>query len=584
MNNLNPPGIAILLQGLSLAFLLLLGTGSWAQPPTVINYQGILTDDEGILLDGENQNVVMSLWLSPSNNAIEQKVFEESHNADIVDGLLSLGIGTGNVTLGNLANAIESTDNLWLELSVNGETLTPRQQMLSVPFALRSHNTSLLEGNDTAAVVREARTGMATSAELASHISDSSIHQHAPTQFSELTGSLDSAQLPAEATTDTELSDAISNHDHNTLYYSRGEVDALLGTLTSQIASLQATISNLQSELAGRPDMSALNNVVSVSGSDVVFTGVNLHLRNGSGSTESANGNGNLVIGYNESRSNPVDNIRSGSHNLILGQLNNYSATGSVISGTANSVTGNHSVMLATESSNITTTGAAVIGGNSHTVDAYGGAVFGGQGGTITTIANNSVILGGSGNRAEDQVTALMGGAGNTANFIFSSAVGGNNNTSSGLHSITLGGQSNLSSGNYAVSSGGRNNESSDNYSSTLGGEDNRALADFSVITAGNNNEASGKWSSVSGGSDNAAIGESTVVVGGSTNKASGLGNNSVVVGGQNNESVANNSVVLGGENNATSGVSSVISGGEGNRTVRGQSVISKGKYQRQEL
>jgi len=59
-------------------------------------------------------------------------------------------------------------------------------------------------------------------------------------------------------------------------------------------------------------------------GNDLIFSGVNLHLRDGSGSTSGTNGLGNLIIGYNEDEW--VANPRNGSHNLVVGDNHTYSS------------------------------------------------------------------------------------------------------------------------------------------------------------------------------------------------------------------------------------------------------------------
>ncbi|HEV3050074.1 MAG TPA: hypothetical protein VGX50_07190, partial [Longimicrobium sp.] len=67
-------------------------------------------------------------------------------------------------------------------------------------------------------------------------------------------------------------------------------------------------------------------------GQAMYFTGVNVHIRNGTNRTDSANGVGNLIVGYHELRPNNPDgsnpNVRTGSHNLIVGYRHNYSSFG----------------------------------------------------------------------------------------------------------------------------------------------------------------------------------------------------------------------------------------------------------------
>ena len=66
------------------------------------------------------------------------------------------------------------------------------------------------------------------------------------------------------------------------------------------------------------------------------FDGVNLQVTNGTGRTgQEPNGTGNLIVGYNRT---PVDRPadRTGSHNIVCGDQNNYTSWGSLITGTRN--------------------------------------------------------------------------------------------------------------------------------------------------------------------------------------------------------------------------------------------------------
>ena len=82
---------------------------------------------------------------------------------------------------------------------------------------------------------------------------------------------------------------------------------------------------------------------ISVEGSDMIVEGANFVVRNGLGSTESTNGLGNLVVGYNEMLANePRD--RSGSHNIVTGERHAYISYGSIISGINNTATLGHAV------------------------------------------------------------------------------------------------------------------------------------------------------------------------------------------------------------------------------------------------
>src|SRR6266446_10701760 len=58
---------------------------------------------------------------------------------------------------------------------------------------------------------------------------------------------------------------------------------------------------------------------------EVVITGANLRIVNGLGATETTNGLGNLIVGYNEERGGG-DDRRTGSHDIVLGVNNNFSS------------------------------------------------------------------------------------------------------------------------------------------------------------------------------------------------------------------------------------------------------------------
>ncbi len=90
------------------------------------------------------------------------------------------------------------------------------------------------------------------------------------------------------------------------------------------------------------------NPINGVKGPHVIFTGVNVHVRSGSGRTDdngTPSGLGNLILGYNEGPvpSGPVPGgpdftgaARTGSHNLVGGVQNAFSSVGGFVFGRAN--------------------------------------------------------------------------------------------------------------------------------------------------------------------------------------------------------------------------------------------------------
>jgi hypothetical protein len=105
------------------------------------------------------------------------------------------------------------------------------------------------------------------------------------------------------------------------------EVIAQAMSLEPRVAALEAKLKYLRTRIdsSGRPLMEV--------------AGANLRLVNGTGTTASANGLGNLIVGYNEIRQGE-ENIRTGSHNVVVGREHNYSRFGGLVVGEFNAITG----------------------------------------------------------------------------------------------------------------------------------------------------------------------------------------------------------------------------------------------------
>jgi hypothetical protein len=188
------------------------------------------------------------------------------------------------------------------------------------------------------------------------------------------------------------------------------------------VAPLQARITALETKLAG---VSTENG-----GDDFVFTDVNVHVRNGSGATfGSANGRGNLIVGYNELRGGGND--KSGSHNLVIGPYHNYSSYGGLVAGYRNVVSGAFS---------------SVSGGRFSTADDSYCSVSGGESNQATSSCSS--VSGGYANIASGSHSSVSGGQNNTAKYLYTSVSGGRNNeagqTSDGDNAHVCGGNGNL--------------------------------------------------------------------------------------------------------------------------------------------
>jgi hypothetical protein len=195
-----------------------------------------------------------------------------------------------------------------------------------------------------------------------------------------------------------------------------------------------------------------LMHVTSVTGEEgrpeVRITGANLRLVNGLRATATANGLGNLLVGYSEPRQG--ENVQTGSHNVVVGQGHNFSSFGGLVVGRQNEIRGAF---------------AAVSGGFDNTASGASAAVSGG-------------IF----NRASGESAAVSGGFGNTASASAAAVCGGDGNTASGESATVSGGHGNTANGHTAAISGGEANTARGFTSSVSGGRNHTARGDFDWV------------------------------------------------------------------------------------------------------
>ncbi len=216
------------------------------------------------------------------------------------------------------------------------------------------------------------------------------------------------------------------------------------------IADLQAQIAVLQTQVASGtiPNVGGFVTMdLSTPGRPTLrVAGADLQIVNGLGTTQSANGLGNLIVGYNENRPavTPAQcslgdfttqptcvgaggtwavDFRSGSHNVVVGERQNYSRF------------------------------AGLVVGYQSTINGRWASVSGGQ----ENIASGDVssVGGGFRNVASGGGASISGGQLNKATQFFSSVSGGTTNTASGVNASVSGGANNLASGESSSVSGG---------------------------------------------------------------------------------------------------------------------------------
>ena len=128
-----------------------------------------------------------------------------------------------------------------------------------------------------------------------------------------------------------------------------------------------------------------LTHVTSVTGAgglpEVRITGANLRLVNGLQATATANGLGNLLVGYNEPRQG--GNVETGSHNVVVGQGHNFSSFGGLVVGRQNEISGTFAAVCGGHGNTASGHTAAISGGQANTASGFTSAVSGGRNHTV---------------------------------------------------------------------------------------------------------------------------------------------------------------------------------------------------------
>ncbi len=176
--------------------------------------------------------------------------------------------------------------------------------------------------------------------------------------------------------------------------------------LADRVAELEAQVAAMEEILQFvYVETEEINNLA---GPHWIIEGVNVHVRSGSGTTddgcrfvhppcESLTGLGNVIVGYNEP-SLRVQPERTGSHNLVLGELHSYSSFGGFVAGRFNTVSGPY---------------ASVSGGVLNEASGFESSVSGGSGNEAS--GSSSSVSGGSSNRASGARSSVSGGRGREA-------------------------------------------------------------------------------------------------------------------------------------------------------------------------
>jgi len=156
---------AVSLPSVLLCAALALASGAFGGVPQTISYQGYLTDDAGAPLTGP---VAITFRLFDQLTEGTEAWAETHETVQLDDGRFSVGLGEVTALPADVGQL------LYLEIEVNGQTLSPRLPLRSVPYALQA-GTVDAGGVNTDAVVDDA----IGKAKLAGDIADAGLAQNA---------------------------------------------------------------------------------------------------------------------------------------------------------------------------------------------------------------------------------------------------------------------------------------------------------------------------------------------------------------------------------------------------------------------
>jgi hypothetical protein len=151
----------------------------------------------------------------------------------------------------------------------------------------------------------------------------------------------------------------------------------------------------------------------------IQFSGVNVQVVDGEGTTQEINGTGNLIIGYDE---HTAGEKQTGSHNFIVGEDQEFTSFGGIVGGIENAITGREAFAV----------------GARNTAGGYYTSVLGYENSASREKAS---VAGGEHNLASGQAAAVDGGVDNHAIESDSWIGGGSENVAAAQDSAIFGGQ-----------------------------------------------------------------------------------------------------------------------------------------------
>jgi hypothetical protein len=115
-----------------LCVLLFAGVAA-GEVPRLMNYQGVLTDPDGIPISGSHE---LTFRIYRSEGTAARALWEESYaSVDIKEGVFSVILGS----VAPMRDDLFESGELWLGVTVDGDQeIAPRTRITPVPWALRA--------------------------------------------------------------------------------------------------------------------------------------------------------------------------------------------------------------------------------------------------------------------------------------------------------------------------------------------------------------------------------------------------------------------------------------------------------------
>lgn len=411
------------------------GASSNAAVPLQINYQGMLQNSSGMPLNGA-YDLTFSLFMNEYGGAY---IWRETFYDHPVDN----GLFTVNLASQDPFN-LNFDSPYWLEISIEGEILAPRLQVLSAGQAINAGDTYNSDIHPNTVSIQ----GIGTVIDSFGHwVGDPSglVGPSGPAGASGPSG-------PAGPSGPTGATGAIgpsgpagpvAGSNKQLIYNNNGSpagaevyYDNTSGKLGIGIATPSAALT--------------VNGAFLRSGSTISGTATTTHVNLGNSSTTG-----------------------------LVGSTINYATVGGGFSNIASGIS------------------STVAGGQGNVASGQYATISGGSANAASGVS--AVIAGGSGNQAGGLNAFVGGGLNNTATSTYSTIGGGSYNTVSNLNSTIGGGERNEASGLYSSLTGGTWNKALGESSSVAGGSFNEASGYAAMVLGGANNKANGAYSCAGG-------------------------------------------------------------------------------------